>query len=522
MIRLYEIRLEIDETVEQLKERCEKLLGCKTKSFVLIKKSIDARKKNDIFYSCTVDCEPVRKINPRLKVKYSVVKEEKYEFPYHISSDKKIIIAGSGPAGLFAALCLAKAGCCPTIIERGSDVDTRVKAVQSFFNLSHLDEETNIQFGEGGAGTFSDGKLNTGVNDIRIRYVLKEFVRFGAPENILYDSAPHIGTDILRKVVKNIRNEIIRLGGRVLFNTKLVGVTTENNIIRRIDVEKSGKIETIDCDYLLLAIGHSARDTIRMLNNCGIDMENKMFSVGVRIEHKQEFINKCMYGSFSHKLPAAPYKLWTHLKNGNSLYTFCMCPGGYVVNSASSKGTVVTNGMSDNARDGENANSAILVNIKYPDNSSVFSGIEIQEKLEKKAFDLAGGNYNAPVQMLGDFLKKTTSKYVGDVEPTIKPGYSLVDINSILPDYISDTIRFGILDFDKKIKGFAAYDSILTAPETRSSSPVKIIRDKITLETSLENVFSAGEGGGHAGGITSSAVDGIKSAEAIVKKIIGH
>ena len=520
MIRLYEIRMELDENIQSVIRRCEKLLGTPISDFSIIKRSIDARNKKDIFYVCNIQCNPLKQISPKKNLKYSKVINDVYKFPSG-EFDKKVIIVGSGPAGLFSALCLARTGACPIVIEQGSSVDIRAKKVNDFFLTGTIDTNTNIQFGEGGAGTFSDGKLNTGVNDPRIRFVLEEFVRFGAPENILYDSAPHIGTDILRKVVKNMRLEIIKLGGQVIFDTKMTELICEDKKITGIKVCTSDNTEKImTCDYLVLAIGHSARDTIKMLYKSGLTMDKKPFSIGVRIEHSQEHINKALYGGFADKLPAAPYKLWTHLSTGCSLYTFCMCPGGYVVNAASQNNMVVTNGMSNNSRSGKNANSALLVNIKYNDTQDIFEGLKLQESIEHKAFINAGENYNMPVQLLGDFINNTITNQLGDIEATIKPGYTFSNLNNILPDYICHTIKQGVCDFDKKIKGFSAYDSVLTGPETRSSSPVKVYRDKTTFKTSIDGLYSAGEGGGHAGGITSSAVDGIKVAEAIFNNCI--
>ena len=515
MIRLFEIRMELDEESSMAYHKCKKILGTDVCDVRIVKKSIDARNKKDIFYSCNIECQPIGSIKPRKKLKYIQFEQKKYVFPEK-ETNKKILIVGSGPAGLFSALCLARRGAQPIVIERGGPVEDRVNKVNNFFENAILDTSTNIQFGEGGAGTFSDGKLNTGVNDERIKFVLNEFVRFGAPENILYDSAPHIGTDVLRKVVKNIRQEIINLGGEVLFYTKLSSVNFEDNkLISAVITDNSGE-KVVKCDCMILAIGHSARDTIKMLYQNGITMNKKPFSVGVRIEHKQDWLNKALYSDFADRLPPAPYKLWTHLKNGNSLYSFCMCPGGYVVNSASEENTVVTNGMSNNSRNGTNANSAILVNIKYSDENNIFEGMQLQEKLEREAFIAAGSDYKMPVQLLGDFLINTTSREIGEINPTIKPGYTFCNLNDILPLYVSETIKQGVVDFNRKINGFSAYDAVLTGPETRSSSPIKILRDKITMQTNISGVYSAGEGGGHAGGITSSAVDGIKVAEAIM------
>lgn len=511
MIRMYEVRMELDENMASFKRKCEKLIGSQITEFHISKRSIDARKKHDIFYSCTVDCKTKDTPKPVKKQKLSEFTPQKYEFPHNKCKDK-IIIVGAGPAGLFAGLCLAREGSNPVIIEQGSDVDTRTKEVNEFFVSSVLNEKSNIQFGEGGAGTFSDGKLNTGIKDLRIRFVMEEFVKFGADENILVDSAPHIGTDVLKSVVKNIRNEIIRLGGTVLFNTKMEKILCDSNAVKGI-VVSNGKV--MECDKLILAIGHSSRDTIRMLYNHGLCMDKKIFSVGARIELLQDTINESMYGNFKDKLPAANYKLWTHLKSGNSVYTFCMCPGGYVVNSASQKNMIVTNGMSYNARDGKNANSALLVNIQYK-TDDIFEGLNIQEQIEKRAFELGGSDYKMPVQLVGDFLKNVSSKEIGNIEPTVKTGYALTNLSALFPEYVTESLREGIRTFESKIKGFSSYDAVLTGPETRSSSPIKILRDKDTLRTNIMGVYSAGEGGGHSGGITSSAVDGIKVAEKVI------
>ncbi len=514
MIRMYEVRMEIGEDISSFKKKCEKLLGTEIIDISISKRSIDARKKHDIFYSCTVDCVTNQLPNPAKKQKISEIVQNKYEFPHKKSSDR-IIIAGSGPAGLFAGLCLAREGACPIIVEQGSDVDARTDIINSFFEGSCLNERCNVQFGEGGAGTFSDGKLNTGIKDLRIRFVLEEFVRFGADENILVDASPHIGTDVLKQVVKNIRNEIIRLGGSVLFNTKMEEIVCENRAVNGIRVSSGEHEKIMPCDKLILAIGHSARDTIRMLYKSGLEMDKKIFSIGARIEHMQDDINNSMYGTFKSKLPPANYKLWTHLKNGSSVYTFCMCPGGYVMNAASQKNMIVTNGMSYNARDGKNANSALLVNVKYK-TDNIFEGLDMQEKIERNAFSLGGSNYKMPVQLVGDFIKNIPSKEIGNIEPTVKPGYTPSDLSLLFPDYVTESLREGIKKFESKINGFSAYDAVLTGPETRSSSPIKILRDKETLKTNISGVYSAGEGGGHAGGITSSAVDGIRVAERVI------
>lgn len=481
-------------------------------SFKILRKAIDARKKNDVHYVYTV-CADVKK---KLK-KFNECKEEKYQFPKGTKQGKRPLIVGTGPCGLFAGLMLAKAGYKPLLIERGSDVDTRHKYVQEFWKTGILNEKTNVQFGEGGAGTFSDGKLNSGINDIRCRFVLETFAEFGAPEEITYNAKPHIGTDILKNVVKNIRLEIERLGGEVRFLNKLTGIKLNGRTVCGAEIEAPNGSYVFETDSIILAIGHSARDTYKMIKNLGAKMEQKNFSVGVRIEHRQDMINKSQYGEAAGLLGAADYKLSAHFENGRSAYTFCMCPGGEVVASASFSGGVVTNGMSNSLRNGENANSALLVNVNTEDFPScdVLAGTILQEEIEKKAFLLGGSNYFAPAQYVGDFMGYEA---FDKVHPTYKPGVIFCNIGEIFPDFVAETIRLAIPEFDKKLKGFASGGALMTAPETRSSAPVRIVRDKETFMSDITGLYPAGEGAGYAGGIMSAAVDGIKVCEALVNR----
>ncbi len=479
-------------------------------SFKILKKAIDARKKSDVHYVYSVLAD----IKGWVKG-FSEYACDEYKFPMGGSLKKRPVIAGTGPCGLFAGLMLARAGFKPILIERGSDVDSRKKAVEHFWKSGEL-QKTNVQFGEGGAGTFSDGKLNSGINDKRCRFILETFAEFGAPEEITYAAKPHIGTDILIDVVKNIRCEIERLGGEVRFETQLVGILTEGNHIRGIEVETASGRSEIDTDNLILAIGHSARDTYEMLDNMGIHMEQKNFSVGVRIEHHQEMINKSQYGEAAKYLGAADYKLSVHLENGRSAYTFCMCPGGEVVASGSEEYGVVTNGMSNSQRNGKNANSALLVSVTKADfpSDEPLAGVELQREIERKAFELGGKNYFAPCQYVGDFLNEPI---VDKVSPTYKPGVKFCDISEVFPEFVTDTIKAALREFDKKIKGFAAGGAVMTAPETRSSAPLRIIRDKDSYMSHIVGLYPAGEGAGYAGGIMSAAADGIRVCEALLK-----
>lgn len=513
MIRIDNIKVAIgDELTKKHIAKRAKVAESDILDYKVIKKAIDARKKADVHYVYTVVASTKKKINGFLE--YT---EKKYKFPEGKALEDRPIIVGTGPCGLFAGLMLARNGHNPIILERGADVDARHNAVEKFWSEGILDTRTNVQFGEGGAGTFSDGKLNSGINDERCQFVLDTFAEFGAPDEITYIAKPHIGTDILRNVVKNIRCEIERLGGEVRFLNKVTGILTSGNAVCGVEVENGDGTYEIETHNVILAIGHSARDTYRMLEKLGIKMEQKNFSVGVRIEHSQEMINKSQYGDCWDKLGAADYKLSAHFDNGRSAYTFCMCPGGEVVASASFEGGVVTNGMSNNARCGQNANSALLVNVNTSDFPSAepLSGVDFQEEIEKKAFVLAGSSYKAPAQYVADFLGTNVSE---KVEPTYRPGVVFCDISKVFPDFVTKTLRLAIKEFDRKLKGFADGGAVMTAPETRSSAPVRILRDKESYMTELRGLYPAGEGAGYAGGIMSAAVDGIKVAEAVVRK----
>ena len=433
-----------------------------------------------------------------------IEKEDLLKVNSPVKLDKRPVVIGAGPAGLFAAYTLALNGANPILIEQGKCVEERQKDVEEFINNGKLCITSNVQFGEGGAGTFSDGKLTTGVNDPLCRKVLQEFYNFGAPKQILYISKPHIGTDNLINIVRNIREEIKRLGGEFYFNEKVIDFEFEDNKVKAVICKSGKKFET---DSVILAIGHSARDTFEKLYEKGVNMEKKNFSVGVRVEHKQSLINESQYGTKTKlKLPPAEYKLAYHGED-RSCYTFCMCPGGMVVASSSEDGTIVTNGMSRFARDGENANSAVLVNVTPNDfkGESPLEGMYFQKRLEETAFRVGGGDYKAPIQLVGDFLSHKKSEKIGDVKPSYLPGVTLSDLHDVLPEFITKTMEEGLVYFDKKIKGFASYDAILTGVETRSSSPVKILRNE-TFEANFEGIYPCGEGAGYAGGIVAAAV----------------
>lgn len=513
MIKITNIKIRADLSDDELFEKIYKKYKINKNDVTerrIIKKSIDARNKADIFYNYSVELEC--KNENKIKNVQIVKKEEPFKIIVNRKSSKRPVIIGAGPAGLFSALTLAQNGIKPIIIEQGKTVDERKKDVEEFQKTGKLNTLSNVQFGEGGAGTFSDGKLTSGIHNPLCKIVLKEFYNFGAPEQILYINKPHIGTDNLMNIIRNMRNEIIKLGGEFLFNEKVTDFEFENSKVTAVICGK--RIET---DTVILAIGHSARSTFEKLYEKGVKMEKKNFSIGVRIEHKQSMINKSQYGEITKlKLPPAEYKMAYHGEN-RSCYTFCMCPGGTVIASSSEPETIVTNGMSVYARNGENANSAVLVNVTPNDfkGESPLEGMYFQKDLEQKAFKLGGSNYNAPIQRFEDFENNVKSTHIGEIKPTYKPGVTLSNLNEILPDFISKTLIEGIKYFDKSIKGFAHPDAILTGVETRSSSPVQITRNE-NKQSNIKGLYPCGEGAGYAGGIMSAAVDGIKCAIAVL------
>lgn len=527
MLRISEIKLGLDSDFSDIENAAAKALKIDKNRILkteIYKRSIDSRKDSVHFVytaDVTVDGDE-DKILAKLNTS-RVIKCEKYSYKLPQTNRKSTlppIIAGFGPAGMFAGLILARSGHNPIIVERGRDVDSRTNDVNNFWTNRILDEKSNIQYGEGGAGTFSDGKLTTGIKDSRCRFVFEEFVKHGAPEDILVNAKPHIGTDKLKTTVKAIREEIISLGGKVLFETQLTDIIVANGFIHGITVtDKYGRVTDIETDALILSIGHSARDTIEMLHNKGINMMQKPFSIGARIEHPQEMINSVQFGEFKNhpKLPAADYKLACHPPHGRGAYTFCMCPGGTVVCASSEKGGVVTNGMSEFARDKENANSAILVGVNPEDfpGEDVLAGFRLQREIEQKAFSLGGGDYTAPATLVGDFLKGQKSTKTGAVKPSFPTGVTMSDISVVLPQKVVNTMRDALVQMDKKLKGFAMDEAVLTAPETRSSSPVRILRDEF-YQTNIRGLYPCGEGAGYAGGIVSAAVDGVKCAERVL------
>ena len=527
MIRINEIRLSLDEDEELLKSKAAKILKINPKyisNLTIYKKSVDARKKEDVHFTYSLDLTITLDENQIVSKcksgKVQLVKPYRYELPENKRvSEFRPIIVGFGPAGMFAGLILAQAGLRPIVLERGKDVDSRTKDVKHFWKTRELNEESNVQFGEGGAGTFSDGKLTTGIKSPYIRKILEELYKAGAPEEILYSSKPHIGTDRLAVVVKNIRKEIERLGGEVRLECKLEKLICANGFVHGVTYVKNGRRVDLETDSVIMAIGHSARDTVEMLYALGVEIIQKPFSVGARIEHPQRLINEAQYGAFAGhpKLGAADYKLACHGLHERGAYTFCMCPGGTVVAAASEKEGVIVNGMSSLARDGENANSALLVGIEPKDFPSEhpLAGIYYQREIEHKAFELAGGDYRAPAQLVGDFLKGAESRELGSVEPTCPTGVTLTNLDYVLPQKVSATMKSAIVEMDKKLRGFNLYDAVLTAPETRSSSSVRILRDDL-YQCNIRGVYPCGEGAGYAGGIISAAVDGVRCAHAVL------
>lgn len=523
MIRIGQLKLNVSHTPEELQRKILKTLKIKESdliSWTIAKRSVDARKKPDIRFVYTIDAKVKEEERvPERTGSVMIQKIEKKNYRIPESGTNRLthrpVIIGTGPAGLFCGLLLARAGYHPVLLERGERVEERQQKVETFWNTGILDENTNVQFGEGGAGTFSDGKLNTAVKDStgRNRYVLESFVKAGAPEEILWLNKPHIGTDILRNVVKNIREEILSLGGEVRFRSRMTDIREEKGRVTAVEINH----ETwLDCEVLVLAIGHSARDTFEMLNRKAVAMEAKAFAVGVRIEHPQSMIDLSQYGrEHGNELPAADYKLTRKLANGRGLYSFCMCPGGHVVNASSEAGRIAVNGMSYHARNGENANSAMVVTVTCADygSSGVLAGMDFQRRLEEAAY--RAGKGNVPVQLFGDFCQGIPSSGAGDVVPNIKGTCTFTDLRPCFPRELYESLKTGILDCGQIIRGFDRKDALLSGVESRTSSPVKIPRNE-SLQSSLAGLYPCGEGAGYAGGITSAAMDGLKVAEKII------
>lgn len=521
MLRVHQIKLMLDEDITLLKQKCADKLRIPVTDIIeyqIVRESLDAR-KHPLCFSYTVDVSI--KNEKRCLHRKDVQKAVKYHYEMPKCGSEKaegrVIVAGFGPAGMYAALLLAQMGYRPLVLEKGEMMEQRIQSVQQFWHNGTLNPESNVQFGEGGAGTFSDGKLTSRSKDPRSHKVLAEFVRFGAHSSILYEAYPHIGTDRLRGIVVNMRKEISRLGGEIRFSAALCDINIQEGQITHVKADK----EWIPCKALILAVGHSARDIFAMLAQKQVAMQQKSFAVGVRIEHPQAFINEAQYKAYAKhpRLKAASYRLSYTTKKGRGVYSFCMCPGGSVVNSSSEHNALVVNGMSEYARDRENANSAILVQVNPEDiGRDIMAGIQFQQDLERKAYQIGKG-YFAPVQRLSDFLQRQASVSIGKLKPTILPGYTLCDLHMILPSFVSDALAEAFVQFDHQLRGFLHEDAILTGIETRSSSPLRILRNSDTLTSpTLSNLYPCAEGAGYAGGIVSAAIDGLRCSEKVIER----
>ena len=531
MLRLTEVRLGVDHSAPELKTTILRILGIPERELVahrIRRRGYDARKPRDVVFVYTLDVEVKDEaaLLKRFQNNRHITKapDENYRYPVQASGrrEPRPVVIGTGPCGIFAGLSLARMGFAPLVLERGKIVRQRTKDVWGFWRKRRFSPASNVQFGEGGAGTFSDGKLHTGIKDRGhyIRKILQDFVDCGAPEEIIYISKPHIGTLRLVKVVENLRHDIEKQGGEIRFDSHVADIVIENGAVRGVTLASGEQIAT---DHVVLAVGHSARDTFEMLHRHGVQIEPKPFSIGFRIEHPQALIDACRLGPYAAHpaVGAADYKLVHHCVNGRSVYSFCMCPGGQVVAATSEAGLVVTNGMSHYSRNERNANAGIVVGITPQDFGSdhPLAGIALQRKLEKLAFELGGNNYNAPAQLVGDFLAGRASTKLGSVMPSYTPDVTLADLSQALPDYAITALREAIPAFDRSVRGFALSDAVLTAVETRTSSPIRITRNDTYESVNTKGLYPAGEGAGFAGGIISAAVEGMKVAEAVAKVI---